>query len=198
MSTDPAVREIGPDEWARASPVAARAFFDEEFVRAMLGDAPLRRWVDVHRLYATEPYDASAVHLGAYIDDVPVGLVRASPRGSCHVCLHIDADSPPDDQLQAGEWAFEVEVQRTHRAQPEHAWISRVAVEPQLQGSGIGVLLVDAARARLTEDGDGPVLLECLASREGFYRSRGFERVDEVVDPYADTTYLMRAGASGA
>jgi hypothetical protein len=40
------------------------------------------------------------------------------------------------------------------------------------------------------------VLLECLASREGFYLGRGFERVDEVVDAYAAATYLMRGYAA--
>ena len=197
MSTEPTVREIGPAEWSRAASVAARAFFDEEFVLSMLGLEPMRRWRDVHRLYEDEPFDATAVHLAAYVGELPVGLVRASPFGACHVCHHIDTEAPPADELQAREWAFEVEVQRAHRRHPEHAWISRVAVEPQLQGTGLGVRLVDTALARLGQGTPVPVLLECLAPREGFYRGRGFERVDEVVDAYADTTYLMRGYASG-
>jgi ribosomal protein S18 acetylase RimI-like enzyme len=196
MSEEPIVREIGPEDWSRATSVAARAFFDEEFVLSMLGREPLRRWHDVHRLYAEEPFDTTAVHLAAYVGDLPVGLVRASPFGACHVCRHIDPDQPPADELQAGEWAFEVEVQRAHRRHPEHAWISRVAVEPQLQGRGIGIRLVDAALALLGQDARVPVLLECLASREGFYLGRGFERVDEVVDAYAAATYLMRGYAA--
>ena len=38
-----------------------------------------------------------------------------------------------------------VEVTRAHAPYADHAWISRVAVEPTLHGAGIGKALVDAA-----------------------------------------------------
>lgn len=193
MTTRPAVRELAQDEWSMAAGVAARAFFDEEFIIGMLGADPFERFAGVQHFYAVEPWDDDAVHLGAFLDTTMVGLIRASPYGRCFVCRHVSADAPPDDPLRAKDWVFEVEVLKAHQPYVDHAWISRVAVEPALHGTGIGKLLIDAALEHLARHGAGAVLLECLASREGFYSSRGFRRVGEVVDPHAEMSYLMRA-----
>jgi len=192
VSIEPTVREIDRDAWAAATPLAARAFFDEEFIVGMLGAHPLRRWADAHHFYAAEPFDDTAVHLAAHLDDVIVGIIRVSPFGACFVCHHVDPDTPPEDEILARDWRFEVEVLKEHQAYAGHAWISRVAVEPQLHGTGLGKLLVDAAVAHLAASGAGTVLLECLAQREGFYAGRGFRRAAQVVDVHADTSYLMR------
>ena len=192
MSIEASVREIGREEWAAATPIAARAFFDEEFIVGMLGPDPLRRWADAHHFYASEPFDDAAVHLGAFLGDVLGGIIRISPFGSCFVCAHVDPTTPPEDEILARDWLFEVEVLKAHAEYGEHAWISRVAVEPQLHGTGLGKALVDAAVAHLAAIGPGTVLLECLAQRESFYTGRGFRRVGEVVDVHADTSYLMR------
>ena len=192
MSIVVEVREIGRDAWAAVTPLAARAFFDEEFIVGMLGPDPLRRWADAHHFYSVEPFDETAVHLAAFLDDVLVGIIRISPYGSCFVCHHIDPTTPPEDEILARDWRFEVEVLEAHQGYADHAWISRVAVEPQLHGTGLGKALVDAAVAHLAANGPGTVLLECLAQRESFYTGRGFRRVGEVVDVHADTSYLMR------
>jgi GNAT superfamily N-acetyltransferase len=192
MSIEATVREIDSAAWAAATPLAARAFFDEEFIVGMLGPHPLRRWADVHHFYAVEPFDDTAVHLGAFLDDVLAGIIRVSPYGSCFVCAHVDPTTPPDDEILARDWHFEVEVLKAHEGYADHGWISRVAVEPQLHGTGLGKLLVDAAVSHLERTGPGTVLLECLEQREGFYTSRGFRRATEVVDAYADRSYLMR------
>ena len=192
MQTSVSVREIDRADWAAATPLAARAFFDEEFIVGMLGPDPLLRWVDAHHFYAAEPFDGTAVHLGAFAGDVRVGVIRVSPFGSCFVCTHVDPQTPPDDPILAKDWRFEVEVVRAHQDYAGHAWISRVAVEPQLHGTGIGKLLLTAALDHLERSGFGTVLLECLAQREGFYTGRGFRRAAEVVDVHADTSYLMR------
>jgi GNAT superfamily N-acetyltransferase len=175
-----------------ATPLAARAFFDEEFIVGMLGPHPLRRWADAHHFYAAEPFDHTAVHLGAFVGDIRVGVIRVSPFGSCFVCAHIDPETPPDDPILAKDWRFEVEVVQAHQGYAGHAWISRVAVEPQLHGTGIGKRLIGAAIDHLERTGSGTVLLECLAQREGFYAGRGFVRAAEVVDVHAETSYLMR------
>jgi GNAT superfamily N-acetyltransferase len=192
MSIEASVREIGREEWAAATPIAARAFFDEEFIVGMLGPHPLRRWVDAHHFYAAEPFDDTAVHLGAFLRDVLVGVIRISPYGACFVCAHVDPTTPPDDEILARDWLFEVEAQKAHQGYADHAWISRVAVEPQLHGAGLGKLLLDSAVAHIERTGPGVVLLECLAQRESFYVGRGFRRAAEVHDAHADLSYLMR------
>jgi GNAT superfamily N-acetyltransferase len=189
----PVVRELEQAEWATAAGVAARAFFDEEFIVGMLGAEPFARFVAVQHFYAVEPWDDDAVHLGAFLGTTMVGLIRASPYGRCFVCRHVSPTAPPSDPILAKDWVFEVEVLRAHAAYADHAWISRVAVEPALHGTGIGKQLIDAALERIGGDGPGSVLLECLSSRERFYAGRGFRRVAEVVDPHAEMSYLMLA-----
>lgn len=191
MSSTPTVRDVNRREWAAAAPIAARAFFDEEFVVGMFGKDPVSRWAGVHHFYAAESFDQDARHLGAFIGDTQVGLIRLSPFGKCYVCTHVSPGTPPEDPILALDWAFEVEVLKAHSTFERHAWISRVAVEPQLHGTGIGKLLVDSALARHREHGNGIVLLECLASREDFYAGRGFHTVGTLVDPYAGRALLM-------
>lgn len=186
------VREVDRATWAQGAAVAARAFHDEEFVVGMFGDDPVARYAAVHHLYRHESWDPSAIHLGAFAGPELVGVIRASPFGRCHACSSIDPDHPPDDPVLAADWAFEVEVMRSHAPYADHAWISRVAVEPVLHGAGVGTVLVDAAVEHLARVGSGTVLLECLSQREGFYLARGFRREAEVPDPNAEMSYLMR------
>lgn len=186
------VREVDRETWAQGAAVAARAFHGEEFVVGMFGEEPVARYAAVHHLYRHETYDETAIHLGAFAGPELVGVIRASPYGLCHVCAVIDPDDPPADPVLAADWAFEVEVTRSHAPYPGHAWISRVAVEPALHGAGVGTALVDAAVEHLARRGRGTVLLECLQQREGFYLARGFRREAEVPDPNAELSYLMR------
>ena len=189
---DLGVREIDRATWAVGAAVAARAFHDEEFVVGMFGPDPIPRYAAVHHLYRHESWDENAIHLGAFAGPELVGVIRASPAGRCHACAVIDPDTPPGDPVLAADWAFEVEVTRSHAPYADHAWISRVAVEPTLHGAGIGSALVDAAVGQLASHGGGTVLLECLAQREGFYLARGFVREGEIPDPNATMSYLMR------
>jgi GNAT superfamily N-acetyltransferase len=185
------VRPVGQTEWVGAAGLAARAFLDEEFMVGMLGADRLPRWVGAHHLYATDPWDPAAVHLGAFAGATLAGVLRASPRGRCFVCFSLDPTTPPEDPIAAGEWEFEVGVREVHLRHPEHAWISRVAVEPQLQGEGVGGALLDAAAEVLARQGGGLVLLECLASRDSFYLRHGFHRLDDIPDPFSENPSLM-------
>lgn len=185
------VRQLAEADWPVAAGVAARAFFDEEFMVGMLGTDRLTRWAGAHHLYATDPWDAEAIHLGAFAGSALVGLLRASPTGRCYACFGLDPTSRPEVPVAAQEWEFEVGVREVHLRHPEHAWISRVAVEPRIQGEGIGGVLLGAAMEALAADGGGLVVLECLASRESFYVGHGFRRVDDVPDPYSEWASLM-------
>ena len=99
------VRQLDRAGWAAGATLAARAFHGEEFVIGMFGAEPLARFVAVHHLYRHETWDSEAIHLGAFVGDVLVGVVRASPSGACHVCMHVDADRPPADPVLAADWA---------------------------------------------------------------------------------------------
>ena len=186
------VRRIAERDRAAADGVAARAFCDEGFMLGMLGKDPVVRLAGSYRLYAGEAWDPDALLLGAYVGDALLGIVRASPVGRCTACRTIDPASPPEDEIARKDWEFEVGVVATHAAYGEHAWISRMAVEPRLAGQGLGGLLLETAVAELAALGPGRVLLECLSSRETWYLRHGFERIDDVPEPWADdVSYLM-------
>ncbi|HYN74618.1 MAG TPA: GNAT family N-acetyltransferase [Candidatus Limnocylindria bacterium] len=192
------IRELVPHERGVAAGVAARAFFDEEFMVGMMGADPLTRLEGSHRLYSEEPWHTGALHLAAFAGSTMVGVVRASPLGRCFVCFGVDPTKRPDDDVAANEWEFERAVQAVHLRHPEHAWISRVAVEPQLHGAGVGSALLAAAVDRVTDRPDTMVLLECLSTRESFYVRNGFHRLDDVPDPFAEGTLLMAQTATGS
>ncbi len=187
------IRELIQLDWPTAAGVAARAFCDEEFMLGMLGGDRLTRLEGAHLLYSGEPWDTEAIHLAAFAGSMMVGLVRASPRGSCHLCFDVDPTTRPDDEVAAKEWEFEVGVRQVHLRHPKHAWVNRVAVEPQVQGCGIGGALLTAALDALAGRGDSLVLLECLAGRESFYIRHGFHHLEDVPDPFAQRSLLMAA-----
>jgi GNAT superfamily N-acetyltransferase len=192
--TSPAVEVRRAPETDRlaAAGVAARAFCDEGFMVGMLGDDPVARLAGAYRLYTGEEWDPQAVTLGAYVDGALLGIVRASPVGACTACRTVDPAHPPVDEMARKDWEFELGVVAAHGRHGEHAWISRMAVEPRVAGHGIGGLLVEAAVAELALRGPGRVLLECLSVREGWYLRHGFARLDDVPEPWADdVSYLM-------
>ena len=189
---DVEIRQVAEHQRGLADGVAARAFCDEGFMLGMLGDDPVVRLGGAYRLYAAEPWDPEAVVLGAWAGDALLGIVKASPVGRCTACRTVDPASPPDDEMLRKDWEFEVGVVATHARHGEHAWVSRMAVEPRLHGAGLGGLLLEGAVAEIARHGSGRVLLECLSTRESWYARHGFIRVDDVPEPWADdVSYLL-------
>ena len=94
----------------------------------MAGDDPLDRYLAAHRIYATEPWDESAIMLGAYLDDLLIGIVRGSAVGNCTLCRTIDPQLPPADEARLRDWQFWVGVREVHARYEDHGWISRMAV----------------------------------------------------------------------
>ena len=189
---DVEIRHVAEHQRGLADGVAARAFCDEGFMLGMLGDDPVVRLAGAYRLYAAEAWDPEAVVLGAWAGDALLGIVKASPVRRCTACRTVDPASPPDDEMLRKDWEFEVGVVSTHARHGEHAWVSRMAVEPRLHGAGLGGLLLEGAVAEIARRGSGRVLLECLSTRESWYARHGFARVDHVPEPWADdVSYLL-------
>src|SRR5437899_7578202 len=116
--------------------LAARSFVGEPFIVEMFGVEPVRRFALAHRFYRSSPWFEEEWHLGAWVDDVLVGLCLNSPPGRCHVCRYTHPHQPPDDPMSLIDWQFEVNVQAAHADQGTHGWVSRVAVDPASAGSG--------------------------------------------------------------
>lgn len=192
---DVEIRPVAEAQRHLADGVAARAFCDEGFMLGMLGPDPVARLAGAYRLYAGEAWDPDALVLGAWVGEALLGIVKASPVGRCTACRTVDPTDPPDDDILRKDWEFELGVVATHARHGEHAWISRMAVEPRLAGHGLGGRLLEAAVAALSERGGGQVLLECLSTRESWYVRHGFTRLDDVPEPWADdVSYLMVRG----
>jgi len=191
MTMTPQIRLLTSTDRLDAAGLATRSFMGEAFMFGMAGDDPLDRYLASHQIYSSEPWDDTALMLGAYLDDLLVGIVRGSAVGNCTLCRTIDPLSPPEDEARRKDWEFWVGVRDVHARHDEHGWISRMAVEPQAQGSGIGSLLIEAIMDELGKHDAGPVYLEALKERSGFYLKHGFAAIDEVPEPFADLSYLM-------
>jgi ribosomal protein S18 acetylase RimI-like enzyme len=69
------------------------------------------------------------------------------------------------------------------------AFVSRLYVDPDCWGRGIGTALIRRVTNRLQEAGHERVWLEVFAENDagrGFYESLGFERVGAVEEPFGD------------
>jgi ribosomal protein S18 acetylase RimI-like enzyme len=189
--TTPEIRRVEISDAPAAAALATRAFMGEAFMFGMAGDGVLDRYLASHRIYSAEPWDDTALMMGAYLDELLIGIVRGSAVGQCTLCRTIDPSDPPADEARFKDWQFWVGVREVHAKYGPHGWISRMAVEPNAQGAGVGSLLIESIMGVLGQHGSGPVYLEALQERSGFYLRHGFEIVDEVPEPYADLSYLM-------
>ena len=183
---------LQPKDWAAAMELSARAFFDEPFVHEIYGSDPLTRFAGIHALYASATPHPDDFVVGAFAGSAVVGLVRCSPSGRCHVCEHGGRGERPPGDVEGLDWEFEGNVRRAHADQGDHAWVSRVAVEPALHGLGIGRRVMVAALAELDAAGAPAVLLECQDHRVAFYEACGFEDVGTFPDPAGPDAHLMR------
>ena len=186
------LRPLMHNQWSEAMTLAARSFLGEPFLAELFGTDPVSRFERAHRFYQSSRWHDDEMHLGAFVSDVLVGLCLTSPSGNCHVCRHTDSSRPPQDPLFLVDWEFEVNVQAAHAGQGDHAWLSRAAVDPALQGVGIGRALITESLTRLRNDGAPAVLLECQPHREDLYLACGFRRVRTFADPAGPDAILMR------
>jgi GNAT superfamily N-acetyltransferase len=182
QGTDVAIRPLAPGRWPEAGALAARAFWTEDYM-AVLADDPLERFAVVQDLYLRMQLSDSTTTLAAFAGDHVVGIACVE-RGDCFFCgLDPDAEAP-DDHVGAVMHGVDHAIRRLHIGLPAHANIGPVAVEPTLQGKGIGAALVDAA-FDLAASGHPPtVALDCDPRLQHFYEGRGFAAVATVTDPW--------------
>ena len=184
------LRTIEEREWPGAVGVIHRALFDQPFARQTYGESALARWGRSYDDYCELRREHYSVALAAFAGSVVVGVVLASLPGACRACRDPSVTAPGGDPVDVMNWQFERDRAAVHRRQPAHAWISKMTVEPALQGLGIGRSLLDAVTARLPAG--VPVLLECETHREPFYVASGFRRVTTIPDPAGPDALLLR------
>jgi GNAT superfamily N-acetyltransferase len=179
---DVTIRTLAPRRWPEAGALAGRAFWTEDYM-AVLADDPIERFAVVQDLYLRMQLSDSTTTLAAFAADHVVGIACVE-RGDCFFCgLDPDAEAP-EDRVGAVMHGVDLAIRTLHVGMPAHAYIGPVAVEPTLQGKGIGVALVDAAFELAASDGPATVAIDCDLRLRTFYEARGFVAVGTVTDPW--------------
>jgi GNAT superfamily N-acetyltransferase len=179
---DVAIRVLAPTRWPEAGALAGRAFWTEDYM-GVLADDLLKRYAVVQDLYLRMQLSDSTTTLAAFAGDHIVG-VACVERGDCFFCaLDPDAEAP-DDRVGAVMHGVDQAIRRLHVGLPAHSNIGPVAVEPTLQGNGIGAALVDAAFDLAASGHPATVALDCDPRLQHFYEARGFVAVGKVTDPW--------------
>ena len=161
-----------------------------------LADDELERFAVVQDLYLRME---TSTTLAAFAGDHVVGIASVE-RSSCYFCtLDPAAEPPAGDRTAEVMHGVDLAIRALHDGLPPHANIGPVAVEPALQGKGIGGALVDAAYALAAGDGPATVALDCDPRLQGFYERHGFTPVGRVNDPWGyDIVGLRRDPADPA
>ena len=180
------LRDLRPDDLGAACRIIATAFAGEAFAVGMFGESPLHRLVGMTGEYGDWPWATDPIAMVAETDGLVVGVASATVPGDCHPCDHLD---PAEPEGMSRSQRIEHEFQSACRTAdlsaslPPHADIATVATDMFLQGSGIGRRVVQDLIDRVWLTGAECVVLECLTTREAFYRRCGFRRVVEFADP---------------
>jgi GNAT superfamily N-acetyltransferase len=184
---DPAAIEVAdtrPDEVAEAVAVAARAMCTSPMAYAVLGDDHDRRYRHTHRffarLYRLAPQQRPLVarfegRVVASTNDLVRGSCRARPIDIAR-SLPALALAGPRGAIRIGRWFADWERRDPDRA---HAHFGPFGVEPELQGRGIGSLVLREYTRRLDEAGEHSYLETEKPENVALYQRFGFEIVDE-------------------
>jgi len=178
------IRELPPERWPEAGRMAARAFWTEPYM-AILADDPVQLYATVQDIYiGMDVSGPSVMTLGAFAGEHVVGIACIDEAGSCYFCGLDPAGPAPTDRTQRMLHETYLTIRDLHVGLPTHANIGPIAVEPALQGRGIGHLLLAAAWETAVADRPATVALDCDPSLLSFYEGFGFRQIGKVTDPY--------------
>jgi len=178
------IGELPAARWPEAGAIAGRAFWREDYNR-VLSEDPIERFTIVQDIYLrmNDPAPPAAT-LAAYAGDHVVGVACVDAAGACYFCS-LDPRKPTrTDPVSQALFGVNLAIKGFHVDLPPHAYIGPIAVEPTLQGHGIGRRLVGAAFDRAAAAGPPTVALDCDPRLVGFYESCGFRPVGVTTDPY--------------
>jgi len=178
---------VPASEARRAGEVAARAFRDDPLFAALIPDRVTLRETLPHLFefairYAIrygEVYSTSERLQGvtAWLphDRVKIPLLRALRAGVLRLVSHVDLD------ILMKFLAMDVAVEEAHfrLADFPHWYLSLIAVEPDLQGQGIGSLLLKPMLARLDRELQPCYLETQNPGNVSMYEHYGFRTLEE-------------------
>lgn len=174
------VRPITAEEWPHAAGLVARAFqTNPGFVWMLPGD-PVTRAGSLYDMVANPP-PPEAVTAGAWQGRLLVGMARISPPPFCIGARMRSAGPPPAYEGDEPEGAARVLHGMAGFGENEpdepHWHFGPVAVEPGLQGRGIGGRVMAPLLARVDATGIPAWLETDKIENVRFYEAHGFEIV---------------------
>ncbi len=199
-----AISDMARHELAFGAGVLGRGMRDLPNVVAAYGDDPLRRMRIGERIFRTFVPMMKRPPLCARRGDWIVGVCGLAPPGSCQLTPSQKLRMIPA-LLRAGPGV----LSRTLRWQGDwsgrdpkerHWHLGPVAVEPGLQGMGVGSQMMERFCARMDAEGDLAYLETETPENVRFYQRFGFETVEEA-EVLGNPNWFMRrepkTGASG-
>jgi ribosomal protein S18 acetylase RimI-like enzyme len=203
---DPGRVEIGdtrPEETAEAVAVAARAMCTSPMAFAVLGPSHARRYRHTHRffsrLYRLAAHQRPLVarldgRIVASTNDLVLGACRARPIDIFRT-LPALAITGPRAAVRTARWFNDWEHRDPDRP---HAHFGPFGVEPELQGRGIGSVLLTEYTRRLDQAGEHSYLETEKPENVALYQRFGFEVIDEAEVVGVPNWFMWReAGATG-
>jgi ribosomal protein S18 acetylase RimI-like enzyme len=194
---DVEIRELAPARWPEAGAMAGRAFWTEEYMRVLAKD-PIALYATVQDVYlGMEIGGPDTTALGAFAGEHIVGVVCIDGPAACYFC-EMDPEAPaPTDEAHRILHGVYLAIRDLHAGLPRHANIGPIAVEPTLQGRGIGGQLLDAAWTTAVAMAPETVALDCDPRLLSYYQRFGFREVARVEDPWGFEIVGLRRDPDG-
>jgi GNAT superfamily N-acetyltransferase len=197
------VGDTTPEETQEAISVAARAMCTSPMAYAVLGDDPKRRYRHTRRffarLYMLAPHQRPLVarldgRIVASTNDLVEGACRARPIDIVR-SLPALALTGPRGAFRTATWINDWEHRDPDRP---HAHFGPFGVEPELQGKGIGSVVLREYTRRLDEAGEHSYLETEKPQNVALYQRFGFEVIEEDEVVGVPNWFMWReAGARG-
>jgi ribosomal protein S18 acetylase RimI-like enzyme len=188
------VRPLRDDELAAAGAVAGRALATSPTAIWMSGDEVVHRTrvsLDVFVGFVQR----QRAPIGALLGDHVIGVCGVAPPGEC-------IGATVDENVRAGPTAigdpghpsrglYLLSLLCGHDLDERHWHLGPVAVEPGLQGTGVGGLMLRAFGEQMDAEGEVAWLETDKPENVVFYRRAGFEVVEELTE-HGLTNWWMR------
>lgn len=189
------IRELHSDEYREAADLVGRAMRDLPYAAAIWGNRPERRFRGLQRLMDLLLPMMKSPPLSAWHEGILVGIVGAAPPGTC---VPTPSESlalvprlflaGPRDFLRMNRYFGQL---FRHDPRSPHWHIGPVAVDPSVQGMGVGTRLMAALSVRIDDTGDLAHLETDKPENVPFYERAGYETAD-VVDIMGVRNWLMQ------
>jgi GNAT superfamily N-acetyltransferase len=190
------VRPLTDGERAAGGAVAGRALCDDPLVVFLHGDEVVARLRASYDMFVGTVLAMPDPALGAFLANHAVAIVAASAPETCFMGRldpemrvaprgPLGAPGSPDRMRRAmASWC-------EHHTDERHWHVGPVAVEPLLQGRGVGSLVMQRFCDRMDDEGELAWLETEKPENVVFYRRLGFDVVSES-DVHTLHTWFMR------